>query len=201
MSMSTVLIGLIIGIAFGAALYLSDLANPDKIIGTLRLKDFHAMRVIGVFILSSILGVWILDTGGLANLSIKPAAWLAVGLGGALLGAGFGMTGYCPGTGLAAAASGRVDALITVIGMFAGTAAYIVTYDWIGAPLAKIANQGEVTFTDVTGIPPVVWVLVLVGGGGVALWLTRNMAGHKPAPARDKAEGEAPHHGLGASSH
>lgn len=199
--MSTILIGLIIGLAFGAALYMSDLANPDKIIGTLRLKDFHAMRVIGVFILSSILGVWILDVGGLANLSIKPAAWVAVGLGGALLGAGFGMTGYCPGTGLAAAASGRIDALMVVIGMFAGTAAYIVTYDWIGAPLAKIANQGEVTFAEVTGIPTAVWVLVLVGGGSVALWLTRKMAGHKPAPVKAEEKPEAPHHGLGAQSH
>ena len=55
--MSTIVLGLFIGLAFGAALYLSDLANPDKIIGTLRLKDFHAMRVIGVFILTGIAGV------------------------------------------------------------------------------------------------------------------------------------------------
>jgi hypothetical protein len=93
------ILGTLVGLAFGAGLYLSDLANPDKIIGTLRLKDFHAMRVIGVFVLSAIAGVWLLDLAGLANYSVKPAAWLAVGLGGALVGAGFGMTGYCPGTG------------------------------------------------------------------------------------------------------
>jgi len=199
--MSTILLGLLIGLAFGAALYLSDLANPDKIIGTLRLKDFHAMRVIGVFILTGIAGVWLLDLAGLANLSVKPAAWVAVGLGGALLGAGFGMTGYCPGTGLAAAASGRIDALITVVGMFAGTAAYIATYRWIGGPLVNIANQGEVTFAEVTGVPTAVWVLLLVGGGSAALFVTRNMGGRRPAPAKVEAGRETPQHGLGASSH
>lgn len=181
--MTTLILGLAIGAAFGAALMLSDLANPDKIIGTLRLKDFHAMRVIGVFILTGILGVWLLDLAGLANLSVKSAAWVAAGLGGVLLGAGFGMTGYCPGTGLAAAATGRIDALVTVLGMFAGTAAYILTYRWIGGPLTEIANQGKVTLPEVTGIARPVWVWVLVGGGAAALWLTRSPRKPMQAPA------------------
>ena len=38
------------------------------------------------------------------HMSVK-AAQLAVPVGGALLGAGFAVAGYCPGTGLAAAAA------------------------------------------------------------------------------------------------
>jgi uncharacterized protein len=179
--MSPLLLGLIVGLAFGAALYLSDLANPEKTIGAFRLKDFHAMRVIGVFVFSSIAGVWLLDLAGLANYSIKPAAWLAVGLGGAFVGAGFGMTGYCPGTGLAAAAGGRIDAMIAVLGMFAGTAAYIATYRWIGGPIMDFANQGKVTLQEVTPIPQALWVLLFAGGGAAVLWFTRGAGGSKAA--------------------
>ena len=117
--MSPNLISLIIGALFGTALILAGLADPDKIIGTLRLKDFHALRTIAVFVLVGMLGTWILQLAGLAHLSIKPAAIAAVLIGGGLLGVGFGLTGYCPGTGLACVMAGRIDALITVLGMFA----------------------------------------------------------------------------------
>ena len=43
--------GFLIGAVFGALLFLAGLANPDKMIGALRLRDFHAMRVIAMFIL------------------------------------------------------------------------------------------------------------------------------------------------------
>lgn len=105
--METTLLGLAIGGLFGAGLYLAGLAEPDKIIGTLRLKDFHAMRTIAVFVLVGMAGTWVLRVNGLGHLSIKPAVLLSVLLGGGLLGIGFGMTGYCPGTGLACAAAGR----------------------------------------------------------------------------------------------
>lgn len=197
--MSAILLGLLVGLAFGASLYLSDLANPDKIIGTLRLRDLHAMRVIGVFIVTGILGVWLLDLAGLANYSVKAAAWLAVGLGGALVGAGFGMTGYCPGTGLAAAASGRVDAAFAVLGMFAGTAAYIATYSIIAEPIIAMANQGKVTLQEVTPIPQAVWALGLGGAGAAALWLTRNIGKGRPVAARREGERPTPH-GLGVAA-
>lgn len=167
-------LGLIVGLGFGAALVLSSLANPDKIIGTLRLKDFHAMRVIAVFLLVGMVGVWTLELVDLANLSIKPAAMLALAVGGALLGVGFGLTGYCPGTGLAAAATGRVDALVAVLGMFAGTAVYVATWSWIGGPIFEIANAGKLTLPAWSGVPKVVWVTVLATLGAAVLYATRD---------------------------
>lgn len=164
--------GLIIGFLFGAALYLGGLADPDKIVGTLRLKDFHAMRTIAVFVLVGMLGTWILDMTGHANYSVKTAALLSNALGGALLGIGFGMTGYCPGTGLACAAAGRIDALVTVIGMFAGALVFILIYPQIVVPLEKIANFGKVTLPEITKTPKTVWVLPIVIIGGFILGIT-----------------------------
>jgi hypothetical protein len=170
--MSTEVIGFIIGVLFGAALLLGGLADPDKIIGTLRLKDFHAVRTIAVFVLVGMLGTWILELTGTAHFSVKPAAILAVAIGGALLGIGFGLTGYCPGTGLACAASGRLDALITVAGMFVGALVFILIYPSIVQPIDAVANYGKVMLPEITGISRALWVIVLVGGGISALALT-----------------------------
>ena len=171
--MSTTLIGFIVGGLFGAGLFLGGLADPDKIIGTLRLKDFHAMRTIAVFVLVGMLGTWILELSGMAHLSVKPAAILAVSIGGSLLGAGFGLTGYCPGTGLACAASGRIDAMVTVLGMFLGALVFIWIYPSIVEPIGKIANFNKVMLPEITGISRGIWVVVIVGAGTLTLILTR----------------------------
>ena len=166
------MLGFLIGGLFGAALFMGGLAEPDKIIGTLRLKDFHAMRTIAVFVLVGMLGTWFLDMAGVANFSVKPSAILAVLIGGALLGIGFGLTGYCPGTGLACAAAGRIDAVVTVLGMFLGALVFILIYPGIVEPIDAIANRGKVTLSEVTGISKTVWVLGMVGVGTLVLVLT-----------------------------
>jgi len=169
--MPSELLGFIIGGAFGACLLLSGLADPDKIVGTLRLKDFHAMRVVAVFLLVGMAGTWLLELAGAAHLDPKPAAMVSVLLGGAILGIGFGLVGYCPGTGLACAGAGRMDAVICVIGMLVGALAYIVLYPAI-VPLDAIANCGQVMLPDLTGIARGVWVVALVAIGVIVLALT-----------------------------
>ncbi len=170
--MSNEMIGFAVGVLFGAGLLLGGLADPDKIIGTLRFKDFHALKTIVVFVLVGMLGTWLLDLFGLAHISPKPAAMLAVLSGGALLGIGFGLTGYCPGTGLACAASGRIDALVTVLGMFLGALVFIWIYPSIVQPIDAVANYGKVMLPDVTGISRTIWVIVFGVGGTLALVLT-----------------------------
>jgi hypothetical protein len=61
------------------------------------------------------------------HMSVK-TAYTGVFIGGLLLGVGWAASGYCPGTGLAAAASGRRDALVYAAGGLVGAAAYMVTY-------------------------------------------------------------------------
>ena len=168
------ILGLIIGGLFGAFLVLGGLADPDKIVGTLRLKDFHAMRVIAVFVLTGLLGTWVLEMAGVVNYSVKPAYTASVLVGGALLGVGFGMTGYCPGTGLACAAAGRIDALISILGMLAGALVFILIYPSVVAPLNGVMDYGKAMLPEFTGIPRAVWALGLGGGGAVLLYLTRD---------------------------
>jgi len=188
--------GFVVGVLFGAALFLGGLADPDKIVGTLRLKDLHALRTIVVFVLVGMLGTWILQLTGYAHGTPKPATLVTVVLGGALLGVGFGMTGYCPGTGLACAVAGRFDALVTVLGMFAGAALFIWAYPEIIRPVEKLEayDFGKVTILEYFGVQddsrfryglvPAIFVI-----GAVLLYLTRPRK-QRPAaayaPAREQ---------------
>jgi len=166
-------LGLGVGITFGALLFLAGLADPDKIVGTLRLKDFHAMRVIAVFVLVGVVGVWALDLFDAAHFSVKPATVVSVLVGGAILGVGFGLSGYCPGTGLACAGAGRLDALVAVVGMFLGALAFIGLYSQVAVPMDGILDWGKRMLPDVTGVPRAAWALGLAGLGAVVLWATR----------------------------
>ncbi|MGB2866438.1 MAG: DUF6691 family protein [Sedimentisphaerales bacterium] len=172
--MSTPIVGLIMGVIFGASLVLTGLTNPDKIIGALRLKDFYAIRTVAVFLLVGMLGTWILDLFGAANFDIKPAVILPVLIGGAFLGIGLGLTGFSPATGLASAASGRIDALVTVIGMIFGAHVYILIYPSIVVPLERILNFGSLTLPQITGASAASWVVPIFAAGSFALFITRS---------------------------
>ncbi len=128
--MTSILLAIVIGGAFGFVLDRVGATNPNYIIGMLRLGNLHLMKTILLAIgLSSLLMfagllAGVVDPG---HLSVK-AAYLGVFLGGALLGLGFAAAGYCPGTGLAAAATGRKDGFAFLLGGLLGAAAYMASY-------------------------------------------------------------------------
>ncbi|TKJ34453.1 MAG: hypothetical protein CEE38_18075 [Planctomycetes bacterium B3_Pla] len=173
--MSTPIVGLIMGAIFGASLVLAGLTDPDKIIAALRLKDLHAMRTVAVFVLVGMLGAWILGLAGAANLNIKPAAVVSLLIGGALFGIGLGLTGFGPGSALASAASGRIDALSTIIGMLCGAHLYVLIYRPIAVPLEKLLDYGQVTLPQMTGGPPISWIIPIVAAGSLTLLLTKGV--------------------------
>jgi len=173
--MASPVVGIIMGVIFGASLVLAGLTNPDRIIGALRLKDFHAIRTVVFFVLVAMLGTWILGLFGAANLSIKPAVVLSVMIGGALIGIGLGLTGFSPATSLASAASGRIDALITVVGMIFGAHVYILIYPSVVVRLEKIFNFGNVTLPELTGVSAGIWVLSIFVAGSLVLLITWSM--------------------------
>ena len=113
-----IILAIVIGVAFGAALDRVGATNPGYIIGMLNLSKLHLMRTI----LTAIGVASILLFGGLLLGLVEPGhldvktLYSGVFIGGLLLGAGFAVAGYCPGTGLCAAATGRWDALVFIVG-------------------------------------------------------------------------------------
>ena len=186
--MVTPIVGLIVGAMFGACLVLAGLTDPDKIIGALRLKDRDAIRTILVFVLVGMLGTWILQLCGAANLNVKPAAIVTVLIGGAIFGIGFGLTGFSPGTVLTSAASGRIDALSTIMGMLCGAHVYVLIYPRVAVPLEKIANYGKVTLPEITGSSPATWVIPIFTAGVFSLLLLRSQRSREVEPQHEVGE-------------
>jgi hypothetical protein len=125
-----ILMAVVLGMFFGFALQRVGANNPQNIINMLRLKDLHLMKAIffAIGISSTLLfllmAFGIIDSG---HLSVK-SSYLGVIIGGALLGLGFAVAGYCPGTSLTAIADGRKDALFFVGGGLLGALLYTLVY-------------------------------------------------------------------------
>jgi len=152
--MTTIILAIVIGTAFGFVLDRIGATNPGYIISMLRLGNLHLMKTIllaiGVSSLLMFTGLMagVIDPG---HLDIK-TAYLGVFIGGALLGVGFAAAGYCPGTGLAAAATGRKDALFFTAGGLLGAAAYMGHFAWVeGTGVLDAIAGGKTTIGKIAG--------------------------------------------------
>ena len=87
------------------------------------------------------------------KLSLKPTVLGVNIIGGLVLGLGWGMLGYCPGTAVGAAGEGRFDAFWGgVLGMLVGAGIFAEAYIFIKDGLLKWGDLGKLTIPDVTGI-------------------------------------------------
>jgi uncharacterized protein len=115
-----------IGAAFGFTLERAGLGDARKLAGQFYFQDFTVLKVMFSAIVTAMLGVFWLGRLGLMDLSAlhMPATFLAPqAVGGLIFGVGFVVSGLCPGTSCVAAASGRLDGLAVVAGLFAGVLA------------------------------------------------------------------------------
>ena len=128
--MSTLVIAVILGLAFGFALDRVGATDANVLLRMLSLKDLHLAKTIllGIGLASSLmfLGqmVGLVDVG---NMSVK-TSYLGVLIGGLIFGLGWAFSGYCPGTGVAALATLRKDAIAFILGGLGGALLYALTY-------------------------------------------------------------------------
>ena len=87
-------------------------------------------------------------------------------VGGLLLGIGFVMSGYCPGTALVSVASGYKDGLMALVGIMVGSLVFAAVYDpWL-ADFYVAGALGSLTFPEVLDVP---WSVVVVGVTAIAI--------------------------------
>jgi hypothetical protein len=162
--MSTLIIGFLIGCAFGAILYLGGATSYRRILGTLRLKDMWIIKLMGTAIGVGTLGIYLLDLGGLANMAIKPAYVWGVALGGIIFGVGWAVSGFCPGTCVVGAAEGKKDAMVTVFGGLVGALLFSMAFPYIEEGLILRANFGAVTLDGLLGVSGIYIAMGLSAG-------------------------------------
>jgi hypothetical protein len=154
--------GLLFGMIFGMLLHRGGVTDYNVIVRQFLFRDFTVLKVMFTAIVVGGIGVWLLHGQEMANFHIKPATMLAVVLGAVLFGIGMVVYGYCPGTGIAAIATGRLDALVGFLGMLAGAALYALSYDWIAAHILPVADLGKKRLRDLVSLPEWVWYAALV---------------------------------------
>jgi len=116
-------------------------------------------------------------------------------VGGLVLGVGFVVSGYCPGTSIVAAASGKLDALATIGGLALGGLGYAELEVAMGA-FPRSGALGSFTLSRWLGLPaPVVAAAVValaLGAFLAAARVERLVAGRSAAARPAKTPAEAP---------
>ena len=117
------LIALLIGIGFGFALEQAGFSSSRKLVGMFYGYDTTVLKVFFTAAIVALVGSQFLSYFGLLNLNqvyVNEYYVRASIIGGIIMGAGFIMGGYCPGTGLSALSIGKIDAIIFALGGFTG---------------------------------------------------------------------------------
>ena len=166
----------ILGFGFGFFLERAGFGSAKKLTDQWSGRDWSVFRVMFVGIVVAMFGILILDQTGimpfgdlyLNNTYLGPQI-----IGGLLMGSGFVVGGYCPGTSFVGLASGKLDALFYIFGLSLGVIVFAELYDLI-EPLLEIGAMGRVTLFEFFGVSQ--WVIasvvvaILIGGTKFSYW-------------------------------
>ena len=156
--------GLLCGVLFGWVLESAGFGSPCKLTGQFKLNDWSVLKVMFTAIVVAALGLTTLQSLGLVEVDavfVPSALLVASALGGLLIGAGFAIGGYCPGTSVVGLFSGRLDAAVFLMGLLLGTWAFAGLY---GPTIQAIMDAAEVmsgdTVPDALGVSA--WLVVAI---------------------------------------
>ena len=155
---------LLLGAAFGWTLERAGLGSARKLAGQFYLSDLTGFKVMFSASLTAMLGTFWLGRIGVIDLAAIQVPETFVGpqiVGGLTFGAGFVVSGLCPGTSCVAAASGRGDGVAAALGVFAGVLLAGLAVPLLG-PFFSGTARGVWTLPDALHLPYGVVVLGIV---------------------------------------
>lgn len=154
----------LLGMGFGFALESSGFSSSRKIIGTFFGYDFVVVKVFFTAAIVASIGLLYLNYLGLLDFSllyIQPTFLTSAIVGGIIMGIGFSMGGFCPGTSLCAAAVGRIDGLVFFGGMFIGVFIFSESFPLV-ENMYYSGSQGAKMINTAFGISPELFTFLLV---------------------------------------
>jgi rhodanese-related sulfurtransferase len=158
------LVFLLIGFGFGYALEIGGFGNSLKLAGQFYFKELTVLKVMFGAIVTAMVLIFLATGLGLLdyNLVYVNPTYLWPGIiGGLIMGVGFILGGFCPGTSLVAAATAKLDGIFFALGVFFGIFLFGETvglFDdfWYSSYL------GRFTLMELFGLPTGVVVLLIV---------------------------------------
>jgi rhodanese-related sulfurtransferase len=168
------IIALIAGIGFGFVLEQAGFSSTKKLVGLFYGYDFTVLKVFFTAGVTAMIGVLLLAQWGLLDLSliyINPTFLWSALIGGAIMGVGFIIGGFCPGTSVCAASIGKLDGLAFVFGGGLGVIVFAEGY-----PLVKdiYLSQawGGVLMNEILGMSKIMFAFLLTAVAFIAFYFT-----------------------------
>ena len=167
------LIALLIGIGFGFSLEQAGFSSSRKLVGMFYGYDTTVVKVFFTAAIVALIGSQLLSYFGLLNLNLVFVNEFYVTssiVGGVIMGAGFIMGGYCPGTGLSALSIGKIDAMAFFAGGLTGAFLFGETFPLI-QNLANSSYKGPVKINEVLGMSPGIFIFLLIIAAVAMFWI------------------------------
>jgi len=154
----------VIGIGFGFVLEKSGFSSSRKLAGLFYGYDMVVLKVFFTGGVTALLGLLFFSLFGWVDLNlvyVNPTFLTSAIVGGLIMGVGFIMGGFCPGTSFCGAAIGKIDAMIFILGLFIGVYFFAFGYPWFET-LYKAAFLGSPKFSTMVGLSDGVFAFILV---------------------------------------
>ncbi len=179
---ANMLMAFIIGIGFGFILEANGFSSSRRLAGMFYGYDTTVLKVFFTAAIVGAVGLLFLSLFGQIDLNfiyINPTYLYSALGGGVIMGVGFILGGYCPGTSCSAVAIGKIDAMAYVAGIFIGIFAFTEGFPlWEEFYYAK--NLGTPLMSDVLGtsrgVFTILLVLVALGMFWVGEWAEKRFA-------------------------
>lgn len=170
----------VIGLGFGYVLEQGGFSNSRKLAGVFYGYDFVVLRVFFTAAITAILGLQFFRYLGWVDynlLYINPTYLWSIIVGGIVMGFGFILGGFCPGTSMVAAVVGKIDAMFFVGGMLIGIFIFGEYYS-VFEPIYNGSFLGNIFVHDSLGLSRDTFVLMLVIIALTAFIVTRKIEDH-----------------------
>jgi hypothetical protein len=169
---TNLLLAFFIGIGFGFVLEQGGFSSSRKLAGVFYGYDAVVLKVFFTGAITAMLGLLFMSLFGWIDLNLvyvnETFIWSAI-IGGVVMGAGFIMGGYCPGTSFCGAAIGKIDAMIFIVGLFIGVFIFAEGYPlWEG--LYKAGFMGSPRISEFFNVSEGLFALFVIIAAVLMFW-------------------------------
>ncbi|UMB54907.1 YeeE/YedE family protein [Lutibacter sp. A64] len=173
----SLVIALLSGIGFGFALEQAGFSSTKKLVGLFYGYDFTVLKVFFTAGVTAMIGVLLLSHFGFLDLNliyVNPTFLWSALVGGAIMGLGFVIGGFCPGTSVCAAAIGKIDGLAFVFGSAIGIIIFAEAYPFFET-IYLAENWGPVLMNEMLGMSKLAFAFLLTAIAFLAFYFTHKI--------------------------
>jgi hypothetical protein len=176
---------LLLGIAFGFIFERGGFGSGRMLAAQFYFTDMRVFKVMFTAIVVAMIGLFYFSWIGFVDLSLVYFGDTYIVpqiVGGLILGVGFVVGGYCPGTSTVAISTGRIDAIVYLLGGAFGIFVFGESFPWI-SDFFYSTPMGRITIPELFGLDYGVVVfgviLLSIAGFTIAEWGEKAVAKKK----------------------